>query len=60
MSRFFRRNFAGEKGVAQYIQSTERKKKFQSGIFCLANLSFRIKREIKSFTEKQNPKEVEK
>jgi len=27
ISRFFSRNFADQKGVAQYIQSTKRKKK---------------------------------
>ena len=41
-------------GVAQYIQSDERKKKIQPRIFYVARLSFIFKGEIKSFTYKQN------
>jgi len=35
----------------------ERKKKFQTKIFYLANLSFRIEGEIKKFPDKQKLKE---
>jgi len=54
------RNFAGQKGVACYIQSAERKKKksnCQPRIVYLAKLFFRIKGGIKSFLEKQKLKD---
>ena len=39
IGRFFSTNFAGQKGVAQYIQSAERKKvKFQLGILLSAKV----------------------
>ena len=51
MSCLFSTNFAGQKGVAWYIQSAERKKTYNQEY--LARLSFRIEGEIKSFTDKQ-------
>lgn len=53
----FSTNFAGQKGVAQYIQSAEKKKAFQPRSLCLAKLSFRIEKEIE-FPRKAKAKEV--
>ena len=55
ISRFFSRNFAGHKGVAQYIQSAERKN-FQLRILCQEKLTFRIEEE-RELQDKQKLKE---
>ena len=57
ISRFFSRNFAGQKEVAQYTQSAKRKK-LPPRILYMVKLSFRTEREIKSFSDKQKPKGV--
>ena len=61
ISRFVSRNFAGQKGVEQYIQISgeEEKKKhnFQPRTVYTAKLPFRIEGGIKSFPDKQKLKE---
>ena len=57
ISQLFSRNFAGQKGVAQYIQSDERKN-LQPRITYASRLSFRFEGNIKSFKHKQKLKEV--
>ena len=52
MSRFFSRNFAEQKTVVWYSQSTEREEKSN-----LARLSFKIEGEIKSFLDNQRVNE---
>lgn len=58
VSRFLNRNFSGQKGVAQYIQSAENKKNFQPKICYLERLLFRFEEEIRSFLDKQKLKEL--
>ena len=52
ISWFLCRNFACQKGVAWYIQSSE-KEKSATRILCPTRLSFRIEREMNIFSDKQ-------
>jgi len=59
MSRLFSENIAGQKGVAQYIQSTERKKKNSTKNTLPSKfLPFRIEGVRKSFPDMQKVKEL--
>lgn len=55
MSRFSSRNFMGQKGVAWYFQSAERKN-CQLRILYLAKLSLRTEGEVKIFLYKEKDK----
>ena len=56
MSRFFNRNFAGQRGVVWYIQSDEKKTPLIKTIQ-QSRLSFKFEGEARSFIEKQKLKE---
>lgn len=54
LSANFSADFAGQKGVAQYIQSIEREKSTKRNkVIYTARLSFRIVVQIKSFPDKR-------
>ena len=55
-SRPIHRNFAGQKGVAGYIQCAESEKNMQPRTLYPARLSFKIEGEMKSFPDKQKLK----
>lgn len=57
-SRFFRSNVTVQRGVAQYIQSIERKN-LQPRIFHLARLSLRIGDRSKVFPRKAKAEKVD-
>lgn len=56
ISRLYIRNFACQKAVAWYVQSTERKNCLARALY-LAKLCFRIEGGIKSIQDKQMLKE---
>ena len=51
VSKFFSRNFAGQKGIAWYIQGVGKEKKHLSTKNSLSGLSFRIEGEREFSTE---------